>query len=262
VTVTPPEPDPGDHALAFDLARDTGRILVELRQQLTARGTTHRELKDAGDLSAHQFIVDSLGRERPGDAVLSEEGAELSEEGADRRDRLSAGRTWIVDPLDGTREYAEPPRIDWAVHIALVINGDPVVGAVALPAEDLVLGTGPGPELPEPSPDAPRVVVSRTRRPQAAQMLARKLGARYIEMGSAGAKAMAVVRGQADIYAHSGGQYEWDSCAPVAVARAAGLHCSRLDGSPMVYNNPDPYLPDLLICRPEWAERCLSILDG
>ncbi|MEM9131606.1 MAG: 3'(2'),5'-bisphosphate nucleotidase CysQ [Actinomycetota bacterium] len=246
---------PDDHALASRLAVETGKILVDLRQRMVTEGTTHWDLKDAGDAAAHRFIVQSLATERPGDAVLSEEGA-------DRRERLTAERTWIVDPLDGTREYAEPPRIDWAVHIALVVNGDPVAGAVSLPAEELVLGTDPASVLPEPAGDRPRVIVSRTRRPPAAQMLAQDLGAEYIEMGSAGAKAMAVVRGDADIYAHSGGQYEWDSCAPVAVAKAAGLHCSRLDGSPMVYNNPDPYLPDLLICRREWADRCLEILNG
>ncbi|MFV0256936.1 MAG: 3'(2'),5'-bisphosphate nucleotidase CysQ [Acidimicrobiales bacterium] len=251
----PDDADINDHALARRLAEDTGRILVELRHRMLVAGTTHWELKDAGDLSAHRYIVETLARTRPDDAVLSEEGA-------DRRERLSADRVWIVDPLDGTREFAEPPRIDWAVHIALVTNGDPIVGAVALPAEEIVLGTEPAPVLPAPAGSRPRVIVSRTRRPPAAQMLARELGAEYIEMGSAGAKAMAVVRGQADIYAHSGGQYEWDSCAPVAVATAAGLHCSRLDGSPMVYNNPDPYLPDLLICRPEWAEPCLTILNG
>jgi 3'(2'), 5'-bisphosphate nucleotidase len=246
---------PDDHALAIRLASETGRLLVQLRQRLLEEGTTHWELKDAGDLVAHRHIVETLAVERPGDAVLSEEGA-------DRRERLTSERTWIVDPLDGTREFAEPPRVDWAVHIALVINGDPVAGAVALPAENLVLGTDPPSVLPEPAGEVPRVIVSRTRRPPAAQMLARELGADYLEMGSAGAKAMAVIRGTADIYAHSGGQYEWDSCAPVAVATAAGLHCSRLDGTPMVYNNPDPYLPDLLICRPEWAERCLAVLNG
>ena len=244
-----------DHSLAARLAQETGEILVKLRDRLVTEGTTHWELKDAGDLAAHNFIVETLDRERPDDAVLSEEGV-------DQRQRLEAERTWIVDPLDGTREFGEPPRIDWAVHIALVMNGDPVAGAVALPAEGLVLATYPKPELPEPTGDQPRVIVSRTRRPPAVQMLARELGATYIELGSAGAKAMAVVRGTADIYAHSGGQYEWDSCAPVAVAKAAGLHCSRLDGSPMVYNNPDPYLPDLLICRPEWADRCLNILNS
>jgi len=248
-------PTAEDHALATRLAADTGELLVDLRRSMLEAGTTHWDLKDAGDAAAHQFIVETLARERPNDAVLSEEGL-------DNRERLAAERTWIVDPLDGTREFGEPPRIDWAVHIALVINGDPVVGAVALPAEQIVMSTEPAPELPAPSPDSPRVIVSRTRRPPAAQMLARELGATYVEMGSAGAKAMAVIRGTADIYAHSGGQYEWDSAAPIAVAQAAGLHTSRLDGSPMVYNNPDPYLPDLLICRPEWAEKSLKILRG
>ncbi len=246
---------PSDHELARRIAVETGDILVDLRQRKVSEGSSHWDLKDAGDQAAHRFIVETLAAERPDDAVLSEEGA-------DRRERLDAERVWIVDPLDGTREYAEPPRVDWAVHIALVMAGEPVAGAVSLPAEGLVLGTGEAPVLPDPAGDRPRVIVSRTRRPPAAQQLAAALDAEYIEMGSAGAKAMAVVRGQADIYAHSGGQYEWDSCAPVAVARAAGLHCSRLDGSPMVYNNADPYLPDLLICRPEWADRCLEHLNG
>lgn len=244
-----------DHMLAAAMAHETGRLLVGVRQQMVEKGTDHWTLKDVGDLSAHQFISEALMTARPDDAVLSEEGV-------DGRDRLTAERCWIVDPLDGTREFAEPPRIDWAVHIALVVNGEPVAGAVALPAEGITLGTEPAEVLPPAIDGPPRVIVSRTRRPPAAQMLARQLGAEYIELGSAGAKAMAVVRGQADIYAHSGGQYEWDSCAPVAVAQAAGLHCSRLDGSPMLYNNPDPYLPDLLICRPEWAEKSLSILNG
>ncbi len=247
--------DLDDHRLAAAIASETGKLLVAVRRRMVERGTDHWSLKDAGDRSAHEFIVESLTTARPGDAVLSEEGA-------DRRDRLDADRIWIVDPLDGTREFAEPPRIDWAVHVALVSNGVPIAGAVALPAEELTLATQPAAQLPDPTGGPPRVIVSRTRRPPAAQMLARELGAQYIELGSAGAKAMAVVRGQADIYAHSGGQYEWDSCAPVAVAQAAGLHCSRLDGSPMLYNNPDPYLPDLLICRPEWAEQSLAILNG
>ena len=228
---------------------------MDLRQRLVAEGSNHWDLKDAGDSAAHRLIVETLASERPDDAVLSEEGA-------DDKARLSAPRTWIVDPLDGTREFGEPGRIDWAVHIALVIDGEPVAGAVALPAEELVLNAEPTPTLPPPDAKAPRVIVSRTRRPAAAQRLASELDATYIEMGSAGAKAMAVVRGTADIYAHSGGQYEWDSCAPVAVATAAGLHCSRLDGSPLSYNNADPYLPDLLICRPEWADRSLHILNG
>ncbi|MEZ5340171.1 MAG: 3'(2'),5'-bisphosphate nucleotidase CysQ [Acidimicrobiales bacterium] len=244
---------PADHQLAVDIATETGKILVEVRARLVLDGISHLELKDAGDAAAHDYIVRRLAAERPDDAVLSEEGA-------DNRERLSAKRIWIVDPLDGTREFAEPPRSDWAVHIALVANGEPIAGAVALPAADITLGTAQPPILPAPSAEAPRVIVSRTRRPPAAQMLATELNAKYIELGSAGAKAMAVVLGEADIYAHSGGQYEWDNCAPTAVALAAGLHCSRLDGSPLLYNNPDPYLPDLLICRPEWADKCLEIL--
>jgi len=248
-------PTADDHALAARLAAETGEVLVELRERLVAEGTSHWDLKDAGDSAAHRLIVEVLATERPDDAVLSEEGADTTA-------RLDAPRIWIVDPLDGTREFAEPGRIDWAVHIALVESGSPVAGAVSLPAEDLVLGTEPVPVLPPADEHAPRVIVSRTRRPAAAQRLASELDATYIEMGSAGAKAMAVVRGNADIYAHSGGQYEWDSCAPVAVATAAGLHCSRLDGSPLRYNNADPYLPDLLICRPEWADRSLQILNA
>ncbi len=246
---------PEDHALAARIATETGRILIDLRQRMEADGADASTLKDAGDLAAHRFIVETLATERPDDAVLSEEGT-------DGKERLTATRTWIVDPLDGTREYSEPPRIDWAVHIALVSDGVPIAGAVALPAESLTLSTDAAPTPPTSDGPTPRVIVSRTRRPPEAQRLARQLEAEYIEMGSAGAKAMAVVRGQADIYAHSGGQYEWDSCAPAAVAAAAGLHCSRLDGSALVYNNDDPYLPDLLICRPEWAERSLAILNN
>lgn len=242
-----------DHQLAADLARTTGQALVEVRQASVAAGVIGRALKDRGDQAAQEVIAARLAALRPDDAVLSEEAV-------DDRARLDAERVWIIDPLDGTREFSEPPRIDWAVHIALVVNGEPVAGAVALPAENLVLSTANPPVLPAPEGAVPRVIVSRTRRPPAAVMLAERLGAAYMEMGSAGAKAMAVVRGQADIYAHSGGQYEWDNCAPVAVALAAGLHCSRLDGSPMLYNNPDVYLPDLLICRREWAEPCLEIL--
>jgi 3'(2'), 5'-bisphosphate nucleotidase len=244
-----------DHRLATYLATGTGKLLVELRQRLVEGGITYWDLKDAGDLAAHRWIMEQLAAHRPGDAVLSEEGR-------DDPIRLGAPRAWIIDPLDGTREFAEPPRVDWAVHIALVVNGDPVAGAVSLPAEELTLSTEDPPELAERSDEAPRVIVSRSRPPIAAEMLIRRLGGTYIPMGSAGAKAMAVVRGMADIYAHSGGQYEWDNCAPVAVARASGLHCSRLDGSPLVYNNPDPYLPDLLICRPEWAQPCLDILNS
>ena len=186
----------------------------------------------------------------------------VSEEGAPHRHRSGAPdeRVWIIDPLDGTNEYGEPGRTDWAVHVALTIDGDPVAGAVALPALGTTLTSSPVPPMPPPMPERPRLVVSRSRPPAAATFLAKRLDAELVEMGSAGAKAMAVVRGEADAYVHSGGQYEWDSCAPVAVARAAGLHTSRLDGSPLVYNNPDPYLPDLVICRTELAEQVLELL--
>jgi 3'(2'), 5'-bisphosphate nucleotidase len=196
-----------------------------------------------------------LAEARPDDAVLSEEGV------ADPA-RLSARRVWIVDPLDGTREYGEVPRADWAVHVSLAIDGDPVAGAVALPARDLTLATDPAPPAPPAWGGPPRVLVSRSRPPAEAARVAEALGGELVPLGSAGAKAMAVVLGDADVYAHSGGQYEWDSAAPVAVARAAGLHASRLDGSPLVYNRPDPYLPDLLICRPDLADQVIAAARG
>ncbi len=244
---------PEDHQLCIDIARGTGAVLLEQRQRCIDEGIEGKDMKNAGDAAAQAYIAAQLAEHRPDDAVLSEEAT-------DDKARLTAERIWIIDPLDGTREFSEPPRSDWAVHIALVSNGVPIAGAVALPGDDLVLNTLEAPVLPPAVDGPPRVIVSRTRRPPAAVTLAKKLDAEYLEMGSAGAKAMAVVKGECDIYAHSGGQYEWDNCAPVAVALAAGLHCSRLDGSPMVYNNDDVYLPDLLICRPEWAERCLEIL--
>ena len=169
---------------------------------------------------------------------------------------------WIVDPLDGTREFSEPPREDWAVHVALVVAGVPVAGAVALPAQGAVLSTANPTPLPPTPPARPRVIVSRTRPPAVATYLAESLGGDLVEMGSAGAKASAVVLGGADVYAHGGGQYEWDSCAPVAVAHAAGLWTSRLDGSPLVYNNADPYLPDLLVCHPDLVARVRRALDS
>lgn len=208
-------------------------------------------LKDEGDRRSHELLMDALRTAVPDDAVLSEEGEHDT-------DRTGAERVWIIDPLDGTREFSEKGRTDWAVHVALIIEGRPEVGAVALPAMGVTLATHPAPPTPAPSGLVPRMVVSRTRPPTIAMALAEQLGAELIEMGSAGAKAMAVVRGEADIYIHSGGQYEWDSAAPVAVALAAGLHCSRIDGSDLVYNNPDPYLPDLLICRNDMAEHILA----
>src|SRR5690349_10527139 len=239
---------PADHALAAELADRSGALLLELRTTLDGDGDdARRALKDAGDQQSHVALMAGLAeRIAAGDAVLSEEGA-------DDLARLGAERVWIVDPLDGTREYGEVPRSDWAFHVALTIGGAPAAGAVALPALGLTLATGsPLPTL-DPAPSRPRVIVSRTRPPAAASWLAEQLDGELVEMGSAGAKAMAVVRGEADIYAHSGGQYEWDSAAPVAVAAAAGLHVSRLDGSPLRYNQPNPWLPDLLICRPELA---------
>jgi len=256
-----PDPDSGasaataaDHALAARVATEAGKLLVALRARLVGEGVETGRLKDEGDRQAHELIMAALGeRLAAGDAVLSEEGK-------DDEARLAAGRVWIVDPLDGTREFGEPPRTDWAVHVALVAGGAPIAGAVALPALGLTLATDPPPPSPPASTRPPRVIVSRSRPPAAATWLADRLDGELVEMGSAGAKAMAVVRGEVDVYAHSGGQYEWDSCAPVAVAMAAGLHTSRLDGSPLVYNNRDPYLPDLLICRPELAARALEAL--
>jgi 3'(2'), 5'-bisphosphate nucleotidase len=243
-----------DHALAASVAWEAGELLVRLRSHLVAEGVDSDTLKAEGDRQAHDLIMELLAdRLDAGDAVLSEEGQ-------DDAVRLDAHRVWIVDPLDGTREFGEPPRTDWAVHVALVIGGLPVAGAVALPALEMVLGSFPAATLPAAFDGPPRVIVSRSRPPAAAMWLVEQLGGTLVELGSAGAKAMAVVRGEADIYAHSGGQYEWDSCAPVAVAAAAGLHTSRLDGSPLAYNNADPYLPDLLICRPELADAALAAL--
>ena len=185
---------------------------------------------------------------RPDDAVLSEEST-------DDLARLAADRVWIIDPLDGTREFTEIPRTDWAVHVALWVEGDLAVGAVALPAQGIVLRSSPAPALPPASGGPMRLVVSRTRPPAITQAVAERLGAELVPMGSAGAKATSVVLGASDVYLHGGGQWEWDSAAPVAICRAAGLHTSRLDGTPLVYNQAKPWLPDLLICRPELASQ-------
>lgn len=231
-----------DHTAARKLARAAGDLLLELR----AGGLQGDELKTAGDRAAHDFLVAELGTHFPADSVLSEEGT-------DDPARMGNRRVWIVDPLDGTREFSEPPRDDWAVHVALAVDGVATVGAVALPARGVVFGTDRPPAPPPPSVRPPRILVSRTRPTEHAHLLAEQLAGELVAMGSAGAKAMAVVRGEADVYAHSGGQHEWDSAAPVAVAAAVGLHVSRLDGTPLRYNQPDPYVPDLLVCRPELA---------
>lgn len=233
----------GDAEAAVEIAYAAGQVLLALRDE----GLAGPELKAAGDVAAHRCIIDLLARRFPDDAVLSEEG--VAESGA----ATATGRRWIVDPLDGTREFGEPDRTDWAVHVALVDGGVLTAGAVALPATGATYSSaGPWPTLP-PVPPAPRILVSRTRPSEHAVAVADALAGGLVPMGSAGAKAMAVVTGAADVYAHSGGQYVWDSAAPVAVAAAAGLHTSRLDGSPLDYAVTDPWLPDLLICRPELA---------
>ena len=246
LTPLAPAPDE-DHRLAHDLATRAGALLLELREAAGASAAERWALRDDGDMGSHHFLVDELRAARPDDRVLSEEGAE------DRR-RMGAERVWIVDPLDGTREFGEHGRSDWAVHVALVIDNVLAVGAVALPAVGLTLSTASPPVVPPFSEGkAPRMVVSRSRPHPATVLAAEVLGADLIPMGSAGAKAMAVVRGEADAYAHAGGQYEWDSAAPAAVALSAGLHVSGVDGSDLEWNKSDPWQPHLLICRRELA---------
>lgn len=237
-----------DTELAAHLADVAGKLLITVRE---SGMLSLKALGKAGDATANQFLCHALREQRPDDALLSEEEKDSPE-------RLDAARVWIVDPVDGTREYGEA-RTDWAVHVGLAVDGAPVLGAVALPGAGVILRS----DRPIPLPPAParlRMVVSRTRPAPEATAVAERLGADLVPMGSAGAKAMAVIRGQADIYLHSGGQYEWDSCAPVAVALAHGLHASRIDGSPLVYNQRDTYMPDLLICRKEHAQQVLDLV--
>lgn len=239
-----------DADLAAHLAEVAGRILLNVRESGLFSA---KALGKAGDQTANQFLCHALREVRGEDGLLSEEEK-------DNPDRLAMSRVWIVDPVDGTREYGEE-RSDWAVHVGLTIDGQPVLGAVALPG--LEGGTVLRSDQPRPVPPAPdklRMVISRTRPAAEAVAVAERLGAELVPMGSAGAKAMAIVLGQADIYLHSGGQYEWDSMAPVAVAFAHGLHCSRIDGSPLIYNQADVYLPDLLICRKEHAGQILELI--
>jgi 3'(2'), 5'-bisphosphate nucleotidase len=238
-----------DHALAAWLATTAGERLLEVRES----GLAGRELKDAGDRAAHDLLSELLAEHRPDDWVLSEEGKD------DKR-RLTASRVWIVDPLDGTREFSEPPRDDWAVHVALWQDGELVAGAVAQPALHETFSTGQPPVVPPSSSERPRIAVSRTRPPAFVAALAEELDADLVAMGSAGVKVISVVRDVTDAYVHAGGQYEWDNAAPVAVARAAGLFCSRIDGSPLRYNQDDVSLPDLVVCRPELAEPILDFV--
>jgi 3'(2'), 5'-bisphosphate nucleotidase len=241
-----------DHVLAAELAEQAGKRLLDLR----AAGGSPDELRKAGDRLSHEFLTAELAARRPDDAVLSEEGR-------DNPVRLSAERVWIVDPLDGTREFGEAGRTDWAVHVALWERGALTAGAVALPAQGQALSTVAPPVVPEPAPgQGLRIVVSRTRPAAFLERLAELTSATLLPWGSAGAKAAAVMQGRADAYIHAGGQYEWDSAAPVAVAQAAGLHASRIDGSALEYNQPDPVLPDILICPTVLAKPFLDAIGA
>ena len=240
---------PSDVDLARSIAEEAGALLLAIRDRGTERG---KALGDAGDREANALILDRLRAARPDDFILSEESI-------DDTARCAAERVWIVDPLDGTRDYAEGLD-DWAVHIGLAIGGRPVVGAVAVPTMRRVFTTAEARCTALACGAPPRMVVSRTRAPALVERVGAALASTRVGMGSAGVKAMAVVDGRADIYLHDGGQYEWDNCAPAAVALAAGLHASRIDGSPLVYNCANPLLPDLLICRPELADRVLAAI--
>lgn len=243
--------DPADLAIAAQLAAFAGERLLEVRASWTG---DPRGLGKAGDLAAQDVLASGLATVRPGDAILSEEAG-------DDPARLSADRVWIVDPLDGTREYSEG-RDDWAVHVALWerFAGDLTVGAVALPGRGIVLTSDGEPAPPRQSGEW-RIAVSRTRPPGSAIAAARELGATLVPMGSAGAKAAAVILGEVDAYVHEGGQYQWDSAAPVAVARASGIHTSRINGAPLRYNEPDVYLPDLIVARTELAPQLLAAVQ-
>jgi 3'(2'), 5'-bisphosphate nucleotidase len=263
VTSTPTPPESAatdDHAFAAWAATVAGELLTDVRTQ----GLEGRALKDAGDKAAHDLLMAICAEHRPNDSVMSEESrASISDTG-----RLQADRVWIIDPLDGTREFSEPPRDDWAVHVALWARGagngdapgDLVAGAVAQPGIGRTFHTGEPAQVPPRSAQRPRIAVSRTRPPAFVEALAAEIDAELVPMGSAGAKVISVVRDVSDAYVHAGGQYEWDSAAPVAVARAAGLHTSRIDGSPLVYNREDVLLPDLVVCRPELAEPILDFV--
>jgi 3'(2'), 5'-bisphosphate nucleotidase len=240
-----------DHALARDLASQAGTRLLGLR----AQGGDPDVLRKAGDRLSHEFLTTALAGRRPGDVVLSEEGA-------DHPGRRGARRVWIVDPLDGTREFGEPGRTDWAVHVALWEDGDLTAGAVALPAQGMVLSTlEPPPGPPGDAATAPmRIVVSRSRPPGFVRNISDLLSAELVSLGSAGAKVAAVINGEVDAYVHGGGFYEWDTAAPVAVARAAGFHASRIDGSALTYNQADLLMPDILVCRPALAGTLLQAI--
>jgi 3'(2'), 5'-bisphosphate nucleotidase len=229
-------------------------MLVELRDELVAEGIHYWDLKDEGDVAGHRYIMSALTAARPDDVILSEEAA-------DNRRRLNAERVWIIDPIDGTNEFAEHPRHDWAIHIALWEAGELTAASVALPTLGVTFDASPAAVVPPSKRDKPLLVTSRSRNPYCAVMVANALGCDVARLGSAGAKAMAVVMGEADIYVHDGGMYQWDSAAPSAVAKAAGLHVSRIDGSPLEYNKESLWLPDFLVCRTELAEPALKALN-
>ena len=244
-----------DQALATRVATEAGVMLEQLRAEMHEDGTHYWDMKDEGDVAGHRFLVSALQAARPDDVILSEEAA-------DNRRRLQAERVWIIDPIDGTSEFAEPPRWDWAIHVALWENGQLTAGSVAMPTLGRTFNASPAEVVPPAEREQPVLVTSRTRNPYTAVVVANALDCLVGRLGSAGAKTMAVVMGQADIYVHDGGMFQWDSAAPAAVALAAGLHVSRIDGSPVVYNQPDLWLPDLLVCRPELAERALAAIGA
>jgi 3'(2'), 5'-bisphosphate nucleotidase len=249
----PPAPDgvaADDHLLARWAASSAGALLMRIR----AEGLQGQELKDRGDRASHEYLIRLLAEHRRGDAVLSEEGK-------DDRARLTAKRVWIIDPVDGTREFSEPPRVDWAVHVALWEDGELAAGAVSQPALGETFSTGEPSAVPPRGSEGLHLAVSRTRPPEFVAALAEEIGATLVPMGSAGVKMISVVRGVTDAYVHAGGQYEWDSAAPVAVARCAGLHASRVDGSALRYNRDDVLLPDVLVCRPEFAEPIIQFVN-
>ena len=243
-----------DQQLASRIATQAGIMLVELRDELAIEGIHYWDLKDEGDVAGHRYIMSALTAARPDDVILSEEAA-------DNRKRLSAERVWIIDPIDGTNEFAEHPRHDWAIHIALWESGELTAASVALPTLGITFDASPAAVVPPSTRAKPLLVTSRSRNPYCAVMVANALGCDVARLGSAGAKAMAVVMGEADIYVHDGGMYQWDSAAPSAVAKAAGLHVSRIDGSPLKYNQESLWLPDFLVCRTELAEPALKALN-
>ena len=243
-----------DQQLASRVATEAGAMLVELRDELVAEGIHYWDLKDEGDVAGHRYIMSALTAARPDDVILSEEAA-------DNRRRLNAERVWIIDPIDGTNEFAEHPRHDWAIHIALWEAGELTAASVALPTLGITFDASPAAVVPPSTRAKPLLVTSRSRNPYCAVMVANALGCDVARLGSAGAKAMAVVMGEADIYVHDGGMYQWDSAAPSAVAKAAGLHVSRIDGSPLKYNQESLWLPDFLVCRTELAEPALKALN-